>query len=207
MFEKANILHRDISINNIMISKNPADGKPRGFLIDLDMAVRVNTYKPSGAPHRTGTMAFIAVQVLKGNALHSWRHDLESFFYVFIWICCLYEQTQEGRRQMPLGDHQLQKWYGESAAAVKEAMISFRENFKSILDDFLPNFECLKLMMWEWRELLFPLQGGERFSGTPENHSPVYDKVIKMFDKQICSLSDLDLTGRSLVANPDPRTH
>ena len=56
MFEKAKILHRDISINNIMISQNPADGEPRGFLIDLDTAIKVDTYRPSGAPHRTGTM-------------------------------------------------------------------------------------------------------------------------------------------------------
>ena len=34
---------------------------------------------PSGARHRTGTMEFMAIELLKGTA-HTYRHDLESFF-------------------------------------------------------------------------------------------------------------------------------
>jgi hypothetical protein len=38
---------------------------------------------PSGARHRTGTMQFMAIEVLEGKG-HTYRHDLESFFYVFV---------------------------------------------------------------------------------------------------------------------------
>ena len=96
-----------------------------------------------------------------------------------------YEKEQDGRRQRPLGDHQLRNWYGSTAAKVKTAMVYSQEDYKSLLDDFLPEFGCLGTMMWEWRDLLFPLKADGRFIGTPDGHSPVYNGVISMFDKQI----------------------
>ena len=39
----------------------------------------------SGARHRTGTMEIMAIGVPAGYS-HTYRHDLESFFYVFLWI-------------------------------------------------------------------------------------------------------------------------
>lgn len=51
----------------------------------LDLAKELDSL-PSGAPHRTGTMQFMAIEVLEGKG-HTYRHDLESFFYVFIWMC------------------------------------------------------------------------------------------------------------------------
>ncbi|KAI2627228.1 hypothetical protein GGS21DRAFT_493073 [Xylaria nigripes] len=79
------ILHRDISENNIIITDpTQADGF-RGMLIDLDLA-KEEGQGTSGARYRTGTMEFMAIEVLKGIA-HTYRHDLESFFYVLIWLC------------------------------------------------------------------------------------------------------------------------
>ncbi|POG61764.1 hypothetical protein GLOIN_2v1426031, partial [Rhizophagus irregularis DAOM 181602=DAOM 197198] len=40
--------------------------------------------------HRTGTLPFMAIEILKHNAEHTFQHDLESFFYVLCWICCEY---------------------------------------------------------------------------------------------------------------------
>ena len=34
-------------------------------------------------------MQFMAIEVLQGKG-HTYRHDLESFFYVFIWMCIRY---------------------------------------------------------------------------------------------------------------------
>src|SRR5262249_40768077 len=60
LFHVANILHRDISINNIMIGP---DGN--GFLIDLDYAVYVDTDREPQSPHRTGTFPFMSIAVLE----------------------------------------------------------------------------------------------------------------------------------------------
>ena len=81
LYYDGKILHRDISENNIIVTDVKGEGDPRGMLIDLDLAKELNS-SPSGARHRTGTMEFMAIEVLEGRA-HTYRHDLESFFYVF----------------------------------------------------------------------------------------------------------------------------
>ncbi|KAG6051372.1 hypothetical protein E4U17_006194 [Claviceps sp. LM77 group G4] len=68
------ILHRGISINNLMINEdqeNPFWSTERE--------------KPSGA-QETGTRAFMAIGLLEG-AEHTFIHDLEFFFWVLFWKC------------------------------------------------------------------------------------------------------------------------
>ncbi|RMZ89596.1 hypothetical protein DV736_g3180, partial [Chaetothyriales sp. CBS 134916] len=84
LYRKGNILHRDISENNIIITDPKTDGF-KGMLIDLDLAKELGSGR-SGARCRTGTMEFMAIEVLQGIS-HTYRHDLESFFYVLIWQC------------------------------------------------------------------------------------------------------------------------
>jgi serine/threonine protein kinase len=76
------ILYRDISENNIIITELPAKDAPKERLINLDLAKKLDSIL-SKACHRTGTIQFMAVEVLKGKG-HIYQHDLELFFYVFI---------------------------------------------------------------------------------------------------------------------------
>ena len=85
---KAGILHRDISKNNLLVSEE-ADSTWSGFLIDLDLAIMEKRLKASGARDKTGTKAFMAIGALDGEK-HSFMHDLESFFWVLFWICIHY---------------------------------------------------------------------------------------------------------------------
>ena len=55
------------------------------MLIDLDLAKDLGSGR-SGARCRTGTMEFMANEVLLGIS-HTYRHDIESLFYVLIWQC------------------------------------------------------------------------------------------------------------------------
>ncbi|KAE8372661.1 hypothetical protein BDV26DRAFT_301595 [Aspergillus bertholletiae] len=59
------------------------------FLIDLDLSIENYRERPSGARGKTGTRAFMAIGLLLGEQ-HSFRHDLESFFWVLFWICIHY---------------------------------------------------------------------------------------------------------------------
>lgn len=77
-------LRRDISENNIIIT-DPKKAKGfTGILINLELINEAGSGR-SGA-HRTGTVEFMAIEVLRCVS-HTYRHDLESFFYVLLWIC------------------------------------------------------------------------------------------------------------------------
>jgi serine/threonine protein kinase len=86
----AGILHRDISIGNIMFTENEDDG----FLIDFDLSNKTSDDEASGAPSKTGTKIFMAIGALLGEP-HNFMHDLESFFWVLFWICIHYDGLDE----------------------------------------------------------------------------------------------------------------
>jgi len=118
----AGILHRDISIGNIMLTENEDDG----FLIDFDLSNKTSDDEASGAPSKTGTKIFMAIGALLGEP-HSFMHDLESFFWVLFWICIHYDGLDEKgkvkRRIVP----QYEKWnYAgtEELAKTKTGQIS-----------------------------------------------------------------------------------
>ncbi|CRK43386.1 hypothetical protein BN1723_005638 [Verticillium longisporum] len=93
---RAGILHRDISINNLMINEDSDNPSWPSFLIDLDLAIREQRSDTSGAKGKTGTRAFMAIGALLGEQ-HSFMHDLESFFWVLFWICIHYNGSDKGR--------------------------------------------------------------------------------------------------------------
>ncbi|KAK4085529.1 uncharacterized protein Triagg1_519 [Trichoderma aggressivum f. europaeum] len=101
---EAGLLHRDISINNLMINEEEEDPARRGFLIDLDFAIQEARTSASGAAKKTGTRAFMAIGVHRG-VQHSFMHDLESFFWVLYWICIHYDGPGHS-----IGPTALEKW-------------------------------------------------------------------------------------------------
>ncbi|KAK5660713.1 hypothetical protein OQA88_12078 [Cercophora sp. LCS_1] len=86
---KGGVLHREISINNLLINEDTNNPSRPSFLIDLDLAIKEDRESASGAKGKTGTRAFMAIGALLGEQ-HSFMHDLESFFWVLFWICIHY---------------------------------------------------------------------------------------------------------------------
>ncbi|CAE6474389.1 hypothetical protein ACGC1H_006210 [Rhizoctonia solani] len=83
LFERG-ILHCDISVGNLMY--DPKTQEP--YLIDADLGKSVNQLGTPSSNHRTGTLPFMAIDLLVAvPPPHLYRHDLESFFYVLVWIC------------------------------------------------------------------------------------------------------------------------
>ena len=183
LYENANILHRDISKNNIIIADAENDGDPRGMLIDLDLAKELNT-GPSGARHRTGTMEFMAIEVLQGHN-HTYRHDLESFFYVFLWTIIRYDP--EGGERTLAGNSKLRAWYTGAYGSIADAKKSHMEKygFRSILYEFPDIFYDLQELAEELRLALFPIRHGGLYTGTLTNSKKLYKSMIDAFDKAI----------------------
>lgn len=85
LYFMSNILHRNISENNIIITDSKKANDFMNMLIDLNLVKKIDS-KQSNARHQTNIMKFMMIQVLH-NVSHIYRHDLESFFYVLLWIC------------------------------------------------------------------------------------------------------------------------
>ena len=81
------IPHRDISIENIILTEIEDDG----FLIDLDLAVKVKAQQSSGTADRTeAKVFFLAIGALLSDP-NSFMHALESFQWEFFWIFVHYQ--------------------------------------------------------------------------------------------------------------------
>lgn len=182
------ILHRDISENNIIITDpKQADGFV-GMLIDLDLA-KVLHGERSGARHQTGTMEFMAIQVLQ-RADHTYRHDLESFFYVLLWMCARrsWDKGYAHRFELRPSGSMLRDWYFGSFEKIASSKLGsmHAEGFKNILREFPRAFACVKPLCWKIRRILFlPLsKDGELNIGTPSGPpEKLYDAIIEAFDE------------------------
>ena len=183
------ILHRDISESNIIITDpSKADGFA-GMLIDLDLA-RESEQLPSGVRQHTGTMEFMAIEVLRGNVRYTYRHDLESFFYVLLWLCA--RRAWEVHGQQPKSEI-LKRWYSgtfpdiASAKASDMTVIDEGAGFGRILKEFHPDFESVKNLCENIRSLLFTYDEskGGLVKNTPQQPVELYDPIIKAFDKAI----------------------
>ncbi|KAH7111103.1 hypothetical protein B0J11DRAFT_598982 [Dendryphion nanum] len=146
----AKILHRDISVGNVMLTAAENDG----FLIDLDLAIKIDRENASGAPSKTGTKVFMAIGALYGEE-HNFMHDLESFFWVLFWTC-IHCPGPGGRRRVS----KFEAWNFETTenlAKIKAGSVLEEDKFSKEVDDSCtaycsPLVSCLK----ELRKIVFP---------------------------------------------------
>ncbi|KAF2834372.1 hypothetical protein M501DRAFT_902888, partial [Patellaria atrata CBS 101060] len=152
LYNEASLIHRDISINNLMI--HGSTGK--GFIIDLDLAIDRDRAAPSGSRGRTGTSAFMAIAVLR-NEEHTFIHDLESFFWVLFWICIHY--TGPGKEHARIVQA-FEKWnYMDmiELAEVKKGIVSDKSDFTDGLHrEFSTYYRSLIPCVDELRDVVFP---------------------------------------------------
>ncbi|KAJ3573570.1 hypothetical protein NPX13_g4651 [Xylaria arbuscula] len=188
LYETGNILHRDISSNNIIITKPETAGGFNGMLIDLDLA-KIRDSGPSGARHQTGTMQFMAVEVLRKTD-HTYRHDLESFFYVLLWMCAR-QSWRNGfaRGEKPPKESILRRWEigtFDSIADAKEGHMT-ANSIKRIMGEFPRSLDIVKPLCLKIRKILFPLNKDEEMSfGTPAGDpDQLYSPIIAAFDDAI----------------------
>jgi hypothetical protein len=98
----AGYLHRDVSINNIMIDKQSNDPDRKSFLIDLDVAIAYPILKEEERFTRTGTKIFMSISLLRKQNPHDFVDDLESFFWVMIWVCIHYPKENRQESSAPI---------------------------------------------------------------------------------------------------------
>ncbi|KAI1271423.1 serine/threonine-protein kinase Sgk2 [Xylaria sp. FL0933] len=194
LYTLGGILHRDISSNNIIITEPEAADGFKGMLIDLDLAKQINSSSPSGARQQTGTVQFMAVEVLR-LASHTYRHDLESFFYVLLWMCARIswtkDQFRDARKQPE--ESLLQTWVIGEFKAIAYAKLYHMSGvgFDDILAEFPDAWDIVKPLCLEIRKILFPMGKDDKLIfGTPTGHpDKLYNSIIAAYDKAISGMS------------------
>ena len=198
LFFDGRILHRDVSEANMVITEPDENDGLSGMLIDLELGTVVEDGQNTrtGSQRMTGTLKFMAIEVVKmafrdnqRDLEHTYRHDLESFFYVFLSVCVNYGWPA-GRRPK---EDPFRRWYVGSYEDIVIAKTgdmergSFRTNLRS---KFSPKFICARELAMDLRDLLF-LRGDELRVGTPDgDESILYNQVVGAFDRAIESLDN-----------------
>ncbi|KAJ2916670.1 hypothetical protein MD484_g3767, partial [Candolleomyces efflorescens] len=100
-WEVGKVMHRDLSENNLMLHWDK-DGNVKGVLNDWDMAEFTDEERdPTTATHRRiGTPPFMAVDLIymkDQTCRHSFRHELESLFYILLWAALHYDVVNKIR--------------------------------------------------------------------------------------------------------------
>ncbi|KAA8899280.1 hypothetical protein FN846DRAFT_960639 [Sphaerosporella brunnea] len=198
LYNTHRILHRDVSLFNILIDDDPS--RPgKGLLIDLDLAIRRERIGTTGASHRTGTQDFMAPGLLSDQP-HSFRHDLESFFYVLLWIATFYtvppgdgsptETSLPASQTIFAACDKAGRDYSVMAM-IKAGFVQYGSSFEkcclSILGDDMR--EALGPLLSRWRDALYPpgycIHGAPT---SPDDEADLWQRLIDACQAQIETL-------------------
>jgi hypothetical protein len=129
----------------------------------------------------------MAIGVLKSKC-HTYRHDLESFIYVFLWTI-ITNHTENSSETSRLRQWSNGDW---DEQAVHKFLDMDQNSFQTIFGEFPPEFHSLKPLAGIIRQILFPLQGRVIWTGTDgssEATDELYDRMIRAFEEAIVSES------------------
>ncbi|KAG6102039.1 hypothetical protein E4U14_006735 [Claviceps sp. LM454 group G7] len=185
LYMESGIIHGDISVNNIIMTEPAKADGYKGMLIDLDLA-RDIIKDPCGQRHRTGTIEFMAIEVLLGQQ-HTYRHDLESFLYVFMWLCSVYGAKGKGREPI---DALPRSWSKGSLNLIAQLKLGHMVGAFYLLMKRFPA-ECgerVKQFIATIRDILFTVPNGvevEPCEYVPEEPDAMYGPILEAFEKTI----------------------
>ncbi|KAK3295397.1 uncharacterized protein B0H64DRAFT_395173 [Chaetomium fimeti] len=186
------IIHRDVAIKNLIIAPQPGAGRRKGVLIDFDLALDVENAR--ALEPMMGSEGFMAIGILSGQK-HTYRHDLESLFYVLLWLAIGNNHEADDAsgimQGLPEGSR-LRKWCGMDFGAIRrdKAADMSPEGFVAMLDEFSPDFAPVQDLTRELHALLFPLHDGRIFTGTEMDRAAakrLYDGMAAAFHKSASS--------------------
>ena len=109
-----------------------------------------------GARGKTSIRAFIVIRVLLSEK-YSFRHDLESFFWVLFWICVHYDGLGKD-----IGITKFKYWNYKNTiklAKLKSRLVSRERYFLNCTKIFTPYYKPLVLWVNKLRKVVFLIDG------------------------------------------------
>ncbi|KAF5378684.1 hypothetical protein D9757_010762 [Collybiopsis confluens] len=129
LYEYPKILHRDLSMGNIMF-RHEADNV-YGVINDFDLSsFRANMNKGPRSKYRTGTKPSIACNLLDAHwdKGHLYRRDLEALFYIVLIVSCHYSGPITRASSLPYRD-----WFDGADKAVASLKFHFLQSLSADL--------------------------------------------------------------------------
>ncbi|RXW13099.1 hypothetical protein EST38_g12754 [Candolleomyces aberdarensis] len=231
-----NIIHRDISLNNILLGLEDANEGSRGVLIDLDLALK--SFGPlSEIPvdFRTGTRTFQSLMVLRSYDLqpafipeYDYLDDIEAFFWVFAYIVLGY--TPDGHRMPEHKSRELTVWswndshprhalakkwaFLDSPSAAYDAEAAMHPGWKaSCCDLFLEFREFVHEISYEKQRLVYNGRkelgrpAPDRFASLLAKVDEHYARILGMFDMALKKAAKAGVDESvSIPSPPTPST-
>ncbi|KAK0639730.1 hypothetical protein B0T16DRAFT_432400 [Cercophora newfieldiana] len=211
LYMDARIIHRDIAIKNLIIAPQHSNRGPRGILLDLDQGLDLDN--AASEEPLVGSDGFMAIGILSGKR-HTYRHDLESLFYVFLWLAIANDHKHEDAYDILEGlptSSRLWKWCSMDFGSVGQAKAADMrpENFSVMLDEFSPDFVPLQGLAKQLHALIFPIRDGQIFTGTETEPDAVsmYNQIPfihEMHKAAETHANDLDYLTRLLEKHQMP---
>ncbi|KAF5367246.1 hypothetical protein D9757_011698 [Collybiopsis confluens] len=158
LYEHPQILHRDLSMANIMYRRE--DDKVYGALSDFDLSsFRDSMNDGPTSKHRTGTKPFMAFDLLNAGSeqLHRYRHDLKSLFYIILIYSSHYSDPTTRASSLPFKLWLFVQLYFNNftqwLAIIRRMLDKGYKSLPSTDDDYLPEEEQLLADLYDWDTL------------------------------------------------------
>lgn len=149
---RAGYLHRDISINNLLVTDGREDSLAPGFLIDLDWAI---PFESTSTPNpRIGTRCFKAIPLLLGQK-HYFVQDVEACFWVVLTIIV----ASNGPGDLSSEPDFVKQWLTNCYLSVAQSKLDIVDptRFPDLLDEYVTAYyQPLKPCITKLASLLFP---------------------------------------------------
>ncbi|KAG9047171.1 hypothetical protein FS837_002863 [Tulasnella sp. UAMH 9824] len=142
--------HRDISIGNIGFSSLLKCG---GVLIKLhDFDLSKNHSSNSGAPHWTGTVPFMSIELLEQpETHHRIGFEVEALMWTLLWIVRVYTN---GEDKTTVGDHPLKLWLSNNLGSVAAEKKNYLQKISGYTNEFYRELEeQIADLAAEWNEM------------------------------------------------------
>ncbi|KAJ2919915.1 hypothetical protein MD484_g512, partial [Candolleomyces efflorescens] len=206
------VIHRDISLNNILFGSPGAEKGDRGVLIDFGIAFKCQQLiAEHRADFKTGTRMFQSLMVLKTWEMeqneisaHDYLDDLEGYFWVLAYL--LFTHKADGTRApenfmrthvfswphaIPFIAYSMKFDFLYSRRIEKSAKEDMDEGWRdACMDLFLSFRECMSKLAKEKDDLFYQKQDEtelagalpNRFSSLLKHVDEHYDYVLGLFD-------------------------
>ncbi|KAJ1723146.1 hypothetical protein LPJ53_002510 [Coemansia erecta] len=159
--QKCDILHRDISKNNIMFTRQE-DGSVRGLLIDFDNAIKDPVFGKENIDF-IGTGRYMSIRTLEESKIRrTTLDDWESMFYVLCWEATFGLKRERHDTPQDLLDMiQIFEWQTDNpkvAAQFKRGHMDSLRSFSSLIAGYFyqaDEYEHMKALLTEMYLCIF----------------------------------------------------